>query len=486
MKLGTKLTLYLSIIIILVLCGYGYFDILSRRDILIRKMKAETRSTGRTLMVSLEKIFQPDEMGSIQGLINAVIQNEKTFGVIIYFNKGKTVFRSSTLGTDPGPFLDLILRSIQTDQSLETFVNYKSISLFSYTFPLKNGAGVDVGGVSILQHTYLMEEEIERVKWNIVITIFILISGTVTLVLLGTRKWVSRPISNLIEGVGHLAAGNLDHRVTIKKGDELSELGQAFNQMAVELKKARDQIIQEAGIKIELERSLRQSEKLATLGQLASGLAHEVGTPLNIISGRTELIKRKCDNHIEIQKNLDIILSQTSRITRIIQQLLGFVRKKKADQTNLAISPLLESTLDLLAHQIHKQNLRVVKNFQNPLPEIQGDPDQLQQVFLNLIINAIQSMSEGGILRLSVTSREVAKEGLENKRLYVEICIEDTGKGIEKEALQQIFTPFFTTKETGTGLGLMVSQGILQDHEGWIDVESAVGKGTVFKVYLPS
>jgi signal transduction histidine kinase len=330
-----------------------------------------------------------------------------------------------------------------------------------------------------------MEKEIWKAKQSIFIMIFVLIGGTVALVLLGTRRWVSKPISKLIEGVENLAKGNLDHQIDLRKGDELSELAQAFNQMAVDLKKARERIIQEAETKLELERSLRQSEKLATVGQLTSGLAHEIGTPLNIISGRTELIKRRLEDK-EIQKNLDIVIHQTERITKIIQQLLGFVRKKKSEQKILEIGSILENTLDLLDHQIQKQRVTVMKEWGEDLPSVRGDPDQLQQVFLNLILNAIQSMPEGGTLRLSASLKKISKEGLEEgPKEFMEVCVRDTGVGMEREVIQNIFNPFFTTKDAGTGLGLMVSQGIVRDHEGWIDVESEVGKWSVFKVYLP-
>ena len=130
----------------------------------------------------------------------------------------------------------------------------------------------------------------------------VLIAGTVALVFWGTRKWVSQPISKLIEGIRSIAKGNLEQKIDLKRGDELSELAEAFNQMAVDLKKARERIVQEGETKLELERNLRQSEKLATVGQLASGLAHEVGTPLNIIYGRAELIQRKPEDSQGIQK----------------------------------------------------------------------------------------------------------------------------------------------------------------------------------------
>ena len=486
MRLGTKLTLYLSLIIIIALSGYGYYHIMSRRDILIRKMKIEVRSIGRTLKVSLEKVSLTREMEYVQDLIDAVEEDEKTLGVIVYHQGKGLIFRSRSLEDGLDPYLELIKKSIQEDLPQEEFGVYKKMSIFSYVFPLKDKRGKNIGGVSILQHTSFMEEDIKKAKWSIFIMILLVIGGTVTLVLIVTRKWITIPISQLIDGIKRMAKGELSTRIDLKRGDELSELAQAFNQMAVNLKEAQDRIIQEGETKLELERSLRQSEKLATIGQLASGLAHEIGTPLNIIGGRTELAQRRLDDKELIQKNLDTIAQQTERITKIIQQLLGFVRKKRPEQKTLRINALLETTLDLLDHQIQKQGVKVVKDLREDLPSAIGDPDQLQQVFLNLILNAIQSMPDGGELRISATCERTSKEGLVNgRREYVVVCVKDTGVGMEKEVLQNIFNPFFTTKDTGTGLGLMVSQGIVQDHEGWIDVESEIGKGSVFKVYLP-
>ena len=486
MRLGTKLTIYLSLIIILVLSGYGYLRILSRQDILVRKMKVEVRSIGRTLKISLEKISLLENMEQVQDLIDAVDEYERILGVIVYHQKKDLLFRSRSLEEGTEPFLELIKKSVKEDRPQEEFGVYKKISVFSYTFPLKDRRGRSIGGVSILQHTSFMEEDIEKAKWSIFITVIILISGTVVLVLFGTRKWITLPMSQLMDGIKSMAKGNLDTRIDLKKRGEFSELGQAFNQMAIDLKKAQEKTIQEAEARLELERSLRQSEKLATIGQLASGLAHEIGTPLNIISGRAELTKRKLEDKEGAEKNLNVILYQTERITKNIQQLLGFVRKKRPEQKIVNIKTLIGNTLDFLDHQIKKQGVRVVEETKDNVPFVIGDLDQLQQVFLNLFLNAVQAMPNGGILRLSASSKHISKEGLDGEREYVEVSVEDTGIGMERGVLENIFNPLFTTKDTGTGLGLMVCNGIVQDHEGWIEVESEVGKGSKFKVYLPT
>jgi signal transduction histidine kinase len=485
LKLGSKLTLYLSLIIILVLSGYGYLHILSRQDMLLRKMKVEVVSIGRTLKLSLEKIPLPFQPDYIQSLVDAVSDYERTVGVVVYYPGQNLLYFSNSLKEDVNPYVKSIEKTIREDVPREEFAVYKGEQLFSYTFPLKNKKGKTIGGVSILQHTSYAQKEMESAKWSIFITLSVLIGGTVTLVLWGTRKWISQPISRLMEGIRDMAKGDLDTRINLKGKDELSELARSFNQMAADLKTAHESIIREAEVRLELERGLRQSEKLATVGQLASELAHEIGTPLNIILGRTELIKKRVGDTATVEKNLDIIGNQIEKITRTIQQLLGFVRKEKPEQQHLNINTLLKGTLDLLDHQMEKQELRVVTDFEKNVPAVAADPDQLQQVFLNLILNALQAMPEGGTLCLRTSIKDIAKTGSsEDRRQYLEVCVEDTGVGMEKEVIQNIFRPFYTTKKMGTGLGLMVAEGIIEDHEGWIDVESEAGKGSKFRVYL--
>ncbi len=225
MRLGTKLTLYLSLIIILVLSGYGYLDILSRRDILVRKTKAEVRSTGRTLGVSLEKISLPEEQEYVQGLIDAVSEYERTLGVIVYYERGHRIFHSNLLKEGIEPSLDAIRRSMREDLPHEQFGVYKKVPIFSYIFPLKDGTGKAIGGVAILQRTSFMEGEIGKAEWSIVIAILVLIGGTVVLVLAGTRRWVSQPISRLREGITHMAQGDLDTRIAFKGRDEPLRIG---------------------------------------------------------------------------------------------------------------------------------------------------------------------------------------------------------------------------------------------------------------------
>ncbi len=212
--------------------------------------------------------------------------------------------------------MKMIKDSLPKKEVQEAFTTYKDLPVFIYSFPLKSKRGQIIGGVAVIQHTSFMQEEIREAKMNIFWAIIILVGSLVFIVLMVTKNWVTRPISQLMEGVKRMAKGDLDTRINLRKGDEIYELAQAFNQLAADLKPAQNRIIQEGEKRLEFERTLQQSQKLAIIGQLALGLAHEIGTPLNIISGRAELIQRRLDDKEGISKNLSIILQQAEKIKK--------------------------------------------------------------------------------------------------------------------------------------------------------------------------
>lgn len=237
-----------------------------------------------------------------------------------------------------------------------------------------------------------------------------------------------------------------------------------------------------------LEQKVQHAEKLAVVGQLTTGLAHEIGTPLSVISGRAEYVLRKMSQDDPLRDNLKRIIGQIERITKIVQQLLSFTRPKQPEIKAVDLSRLLKETFLLFEHQFMEQEISAVINCPDHLPKTMADPDQMQQVFLNLIVNAVQAMPKGGRLTF-----DVGPTVLRNHRDdsmgdgYIKIAIADTGTGISSENLKKIFHPFYSTKESGkgTGLGLNISESIVNSHGGRIDVKSKVGQGTVFTIFLP-
>jgi two-component system NtrC family sensor kinase len=229
------------------------------------------------------------------------------------------------------------------------------------------------------------------------------------------------------------------------------------------------------------QQQLIQAEKLTSLGQLAASIAHEVNNPLSGVLVYTQLISKKLrgggiDNNVALDY-LNKMESELTRSTKLVQNLLDFARQSspKFQQTNL--NTVVNRAYDLASHTAELQNVEVIKELFPSLPEITADADQLQQVFMNLILNAIQAMPQGG--------RLILRSSVDNNRVKIEV--KDTGRGISPENMNKLFTPFFTTKPEvkGVGLGLAIAYGIIQRHKGKIEVQSKVGEGATFTVYLP-
>jgi PAS domain S-box-containing protein len=243
--------------------------------------------------------------------------------------------------------------------------------------------------------------------------------------------------------------------------------------------------------RVALEREVQQAEKLAVVGQLAAGIAHQIGTPLNVISGSAEYLMMEWGTERPRPRELEIIVSQTDRITKLIQQLLNFARPVRIAIQSVKLNDLLREVLGLTEHQIAKERIAIKTDFQPDLPVIAGDEHQLEQAFLNIVVNAWHAMPSGGTLTLR-TRAVPAGEGLRRAGrlapLDVEVTIADTGFGIPAELLPRIFDPFFSTKGVGrgTGLGLAITRRIVEDHHGTIEVASEVGRGTTFHIRLPA
>ena len=226
-----------------------------------------------------------------------------------------------------------------------------------------------------------------------------------------------------------------------------------------------------------LESQLHQTERLAELGTLAAGMAHEIGTPMNVILGRAEYLMRKTSDE-STKKGLTTIVSQVERITKIMNQLLSFARQHPIERRPLALSLVVQDIVDVIQERLDKRGIRLEVDMESKCPNVSADRDQMGQVLLNLIVNAIQAMPGGGTLSLRLRCRNE----------HVHLSVSDTGCGIPAEHVPKLFTPFFSTKEVGegTGLGLTVVHGIIEEHQGSIAVDSEPGHGATFHIHLPA
>lgn len=225
-----------------------------------------------------------------------------------------------------------------------------------------------------------------------------------------------------------------------------------------------------------LQEQLRKTERIAELGTVASGMAHEIGTPMNVILGRAEYLMDRV-TEAPIKKGLQTIITQVERITRVMNQLLSFARRKTPERSAIDLRQVVEDSLEMFHERLARTQIKVELRLADPCPMVLADADQMSQVLINLVMNAVHAMPDGGMLRVDLAPEPQ----------MVKLTIADTGHGIPQEMIKKIFDPFFTTKEfgKGTGLGLTVVKGIIEEHQGSIAVESEEGKGTTFTILLP-
>ena len=235
-------------------------------------------------------------------------------------------------------------------------------------------------------------------------------------------------------------------------------------------------IEQRAEERLKLEEKLRQTEHLSAIGEMTAGVSHEIRNPLGIIKSSAQLMKKKMAR-LDPSSNIPgIIVEESSRLDRIIKDFLDFAKPKIADLHPCAIEEIIEKNLVFLAPQIQEEKVRIIKDFKNNLPEVPADPAMLYQAFLNIFLNSFQAMEAQG--QITIATRYHKEEVL--------ISFTDTGNGIDPEILKKIWTPFFTTKETGTGLGLGIIKNIIEAHEGQISISNSPLGGTVVEVALPA
>jgi signal transduction histidine kinase len=301
---------------------------------------------------------------------------------------------------------------------------------------------------------------------------------------------ISRPIRQLLEKIRQVSEGELEAVVKLPQQDELGEIGRALNRMSDGIAASQRRIEAESQARVAAVEQLRHAERLMTVGKLASGLAHELGTPLNVVFGRAELTMLDERASADARDNARIIRDQTQRMIVIIRQLLDFARKKPPHKRRADVAAIARQAVDLLQPIAQKRGVRLDVEAGGEPAAIAIDEGQIMQVTTNLLQNAIQATADGGHVAVRVgwvDARPPADADGARAGRHVALTVEDDGCGMAPDTLARIFEPFFTTKEVGqgTGLGLSVAYGIVREHGGWIAVESAAGKGSTFRVHLP-
>jgi two-component system, NtrC family, sensor kinase len=392
-----------------------------------------------------------------------------------------------------GPYIPHVAREQLASVSLGKEISVKKLDhhgyghLYTYV-PVKIGSD-RYGALEISESLSKLKNYIHKtILRSIILGIMMAVLVFIMLWVLGV-KFVGRPLNRLVEITRQIGKGNFSERIVVRGRDELSSLANAMNQMCEQLAASRETVRKETEARIAALEQLRHTERLATLGRLSSGIAHELGTPLNVVSGRAKLIINENLNEEEITECSRIIKEQAERMTKLIRQLLDFARRRAPQKSLVDLKNLSCQVIEMLNPAAGNQKVLLELLEDGDIPLISIDPFQVQQVLINLVMNGIQAMPDGGHLEIKLRTTCACHPGSRGCREqnYAAIYIKDEGKGISGNNINHLFEPFFTTKKVGegTGLGLSIAYGIVQEHGGWIDVKSNLDKGSCFTIYLP-
>ncbi|HNF97939.1 MAG TPA: histidine kinase dimerization/phospho-acceptor domain-containing protein, partial [Pseudomonadota bacterium] len=481
MSIATRVTLLTVLLVTLALGVYGTLSMRGRRAERTAELERQTWLFGSALKVALEAAAQDGLYEDLHGLIGRMQAAERTIEVTYQdlLQPGEdAVFppgSSARLVRQPNPDAGREERRRRVEITRQPYGEHIYISgreVYAYSLPIVDNKHRMVAIIDLQRDKSELEQEMLRATRDVVLTLGGLAALLAILVSLTVRQEFSAPLLRLVGGIDEVTRGDYTGAILRERNDEVGLLADRFNEMTQSLREARNEILAGVDAKLQLEQRLRHSDKLATIGQLAANIAHEVGTPLNVIGGRARVMSRRAEDPTAVQKNADIIATQAERITKIIQQLLDYARRKAPARSDVDLRKVCLSTLDFLevqlttrhvAAQLHpfavptppqpeSQIERAVRGDESlgtlkppAQPIVVGDSDQLQQVCLNLCINAIQAMPEGGALDLSLEGIVRRKPGLDKAPpgAYVMLAVADTGIGIDEADLSRIFEPFY-------------------------------------------
>lgn len=382
-----------------------------------------------------------------------------TYGKLIDRRVNKKIEEINYVGIDKN-IENSLKNTIETSSDTVEYINYNDREIQRYFHPLSLNEEV----VAVAWSDTLMPHELRKTNNIWLSLIFIVPLGLIIslLLLIAIVKNLNKNISLIKFGLDTMSK-NLSYRIENMGGD-IGDVVQAINSMAENLQK-----------KEELEEQLARAEKLASLGHMISGVAHEIRNPLSIIRGTVQLMERNFKNDSRLTEYVKIVKEQSDRESKVIQELLDYARPSKQMLMNMNINTLIKSVLSFTSKYIQDKNVTILSELEEEIPLANIDCDKIKQVFVNIIINACEAMENGGKLRI-ITREENG---------FIIITFQDNGFGMDEEQIKNIFNPYYTTKINGTGLGLSISNGIIQLHGGSIEVTSKKGEGSKFIVKIP-
>jgi signal transduction histidine kinase len=472
MKLALRFLLFALLGILLVVAASTALEFRRELDVFDTDLQRDHRVLAHSLAPAFVMTWEHDGQAAATNLLARVNHTE---GLL----QSRWIPAGSPDGPDPAlPHTpDGLVQVVQGDGHDSQMVTYTPVTVGS-------GAGfIEIRESLEPRQRYVTESVLRAVASGL----GILIWCAASYLLLG-YVLVLKPVRALVAQARRIGTGEFGTRCAAGRSDELGELAREMNHMAALLEQHQTELDRETNARLQALNQLRHADRLATAGKLASGIAHELGTPLNVVMGRAKLIRNDVQARDEARRNGQIIEDQAARMTVIIRQLLDFARSRESKRAPTNARELVGRVVRLLQPLAEKQSTVLSFGTLDDDARIDVDAGQLEQVLTNLTVNAMQALQTGGAIRFAVYSRVTPLQPDGTGGAQVVIEVDDSGPGMAPQVMARVFEPFFTTKDVGegTGLGLSVAYGIIQEHGGFFTVDSAPGRGSRFCVHLPS
>jgi signal transduction histidine kinase len=481
MKLARRLSVALFLGVLLVVAAFAYVRFRHEVNVYDEDMRRDHRLIGTTLRPALLETWSSEgERRTLELVRRADAERE---GLRIRWVWAGAV-ASEAIVTD----LPVAQLAQGREVQRETAVPFAAgPHLVSYVPVINRGS--EVGAIEIGESRAGRDGYLWSTLWITGLTsvVIALVSGTIAM---GIGRWfVGRPVGQLIGKARRVGRGDLSEPLVLRQRDELGELAEELNSMCDRLAQSRRELERETEAHIRSLERLRHADRLTTIGQLTSVIAHEIGTPLNVVAGHVRMMSKGQLDQNRFHESTAIVLEQCERMARIVRQVLDYARRREPKKTAVDLLDVVQATVDLIRPFAEKRQVEVVLHEDGcESRSVVVDASQVQQALTNLIVNAISASKAGRKVDVRIEDAAITPSGdSAGVQRFLRIVVEDRGAGMSEETRRRLFEPFFTTKEAGegTGLGLSVTHDIVSEHSGFIEVQSTLNVGSRFDVYLP-
>ncbi len=489
MRLAKRLGIALILGVFLVLAAFAYVRLEREVQLFDSDMRRDHRTLGETLAVAVAQTWESEGEDAALALVSRVsaARADVTARWVSLrpdapARQRPAVDLQRLAGLNAAGFAHAV-QVAQPNSGAESQHDHL------YTYVAAPMAGSPRGAIEIRESLAARDSYLDSTVRNTIFAslVLALVCGVVA-VALGAH-FVGRPVSQLIDKARRIGAGELADPVRMPKKDELGELAAELDLMSERLAEARRETEAETTARIATLEQLRHAERLTTVGRLASALAHEVGTPLNVVAGHAQMIAKGRVTGDAVTDSATVIGAQCERMTKIVRQVLDYARRRPPKTLHADLRDVAQGTVELLEPMARARTVEI-KSKLEPRALAEVDASQIQQALINLIMNAVQASDPGSQVEVSLTRTRARPNGdaAAGKICCYQLSVKDAGCGIPEGSLARLFEPFFTTKPSGegTGLGLSITNDIVTEHGGWLSVESKVGKGSRFDLYFPA